>query len=124
MFASRSDRHIADYVHLHKLQRTMRDLYARLPAKLQAEVPAAMLDELGANTIMHIVRLPYGGQDWHMSSKDINFSKGSIEWRWDQGYKDATRGILQRDWLAAVEDGAGIVLHDLASEQPFGPHGA
>jgi NTE family protein len=124
MFASRSDRHIADYVHLHKLQRTMRDLYARLPAKLQAEVPAAMLDELGANTIMHIVRLPYGGQDWHMSSKDINFSKGSIEWRWDQGYKDATRGILQRDWLAAVEDGAGIVLHDLSSEQPFGSHGA
>ncbi|CAN5265722.1 patatin-like phospholipase family protein [soil metagenome] len=118
MYASRSKRHIDDYMRTHRLQRTISSLYEKLSAKQKAEVGPQVLDELGCNSIMHIVRLPYGGQDWHMSAKDINFSKGSIEWRWEQGYRDAVRGIKQADWLASVEDDLGIVLHNLPAYQP------
>jgi NTE family protein len=49
-----------------------------------------------------------------MAAKDINFSKGSIEWRWEQGYRDASRSIQEAGWLATVTDQSGIVVHELA----------
>jgi NTE family protein len=117
MFASRSKRHIEDYLRTHRLQCMVRELYDRLPADRRGEAQARMLEELGCNTVMHIVRLPYGGQDWHMSAKDINFSRGSIDWRWEQGYRDAIRAIGLAGWTAAVEDGIGVVLHELPPQQ-------
>jgi NTE family protein len=113
MFASRSRRHIDAYVRTHQLQRTLRSLYDQLPPDLKNETDEHVLSSLGCDTTMHIVHLPYGGQDWHMSAKDINFSSGSVQWRWDQGYNDALRSIAQAGWLAAVTAPSSIVLHAL-----------
>lgn len=113
MFASRSVRHIEAYLRTHHLQSLVRSLYDQLPEKLKGVEGRRMLQEIGCNTTMHIVRIPYSGQDWHMAAKDINFSRGSIEWRWEQGYQDASRAIEQAGWLAAVEDGIGVVVHEL-----------
>jgi NTE family protein len=114
MFASRSKRHIEAFVRTHNLQRIVRTLYDKLPAKLKSEAGEDVLAALGCDTVMHVVRLEYGGHDWHMAAKDINFSKGSIEWRWEQGYRDASRSIQEAGWLATVTDQSGIVVHELA----------
>jgi len=113
MFASRSTRHIQSYVRTHNLQRTVRALYDKLPAKLKSGAGEEVLATLGCDTTMHIVRLEYGGHDWHMAAKDINFSKGSIDWRWEQGYQDATRAIREAGWLVAVKDQSAIIVHEL-----------
>ena len=113
MFASRSARHIENYLRLHQLQTMVRALYDKLPAELKGSAGQQMLEETGCNTTIHVVRIPYAGQDWHMAAKDINFSRGSIEWRWEQGYRDASRAIAQADWLDAVDDGVGVVVHEL-----------
>ena len=118
MFASRSSRHIEDYLRLHRLQDMVRALYEGLPAKLQGSAGRKMLQEVGCDTTIHVVRIPYSGQDWHMAAKDINFSRGSIQWRWEQGYKDATRAIRQAAWKDAVQDGRGVVVHELAPDEP------
>ncbi|MGI4848159.1 MAG: patatin-like phospholipase family protein [Janthinobacterium lividum] len=120
MFASRSKRHIDDFVRVRKQQRMLRALYQRLPEKLKTSADAALLQEMGCNTTLHIVSLPYAGQDWHMSSKDINFSSGSLMWRWDQGYADAQRAIVQAAWLAEVDEDVGVVVHDLAAQEQSG----
>ena len=73
MFASRSQRHIDAYVRVHGLQQTIRSLYEQLPANLQSAAGDEVRSALGCATTMHIVRLAYGGQDWHMAAKDINF---------------------------------------------------
>ena len=117
MFASRSVRHIEAYLRTHRLQSLVRSLYDQLPPKLKGHEGRDLLQEIGCNTTMHIVRIPYGGQDWHMAAKDINFSRGSIEWRWEQGYRDACRAIQQAGWLGAVEDGIGVVVHELQPEE-------
>ncbi len=112
-FASRSKRHIEDYLRTHDLQHKLREMYANLPEHART---AAIVDELaalGCDSTMHIVRLPYSGRDWHMAWKDINFSKGSIAWRWDQGYQDARRAITQAGWLVEVPEETGLVLHEL-----------
>jgi NTE family protein len=112
-FASRTQRHIADYIKTHRLQRKLRELYARMPPHERSSDDVREMDALGCDGTVHIVRLRYAGQDWHMASKDINFSKGSIEWRWDQGYGDAQRALLHAGWLRQVATGASVVLHEL-----------
>lgn len=113
VFASRSKRHIDDYVGTYQLQHKLRELYALLPECSKSQAGVEELAALGCDSTIHIVRLPYAGRDWHMASKDINFSKGSIEWRWDQGYQDALRAIQNASWLKAVANHAGLVLHEL-----------
>ncbi|MDO8654475.1 MAG: patatin-like phospholipase family protein [Undibacterium sp.] len=113
MFASRSKRHIQDYLSTHNLQHKLREFYALLPLHAKTETVVAELAALGADSTMHVVRLPYAGRDWHMASKDINFSKGSISWRWDQGYKDAMRAIQHAGWLTTVSEDTGLVVHEL-----------
>ncbi|MBC7573577.1 MAG: patatin-like phospholipase family protein [Herminiimonas sp.] len=121
MFASRSARHIENYLRLHRLQTMIRALYDELPANLKGSAGRQALQEVGCSTTIHVVRIPYAGQDWHMAAKDINFSRGSIEWRWEQGYKDASRAIRQAGWLDAVADGVGVVVHELVPEPAARP---
>ncbi len=112
MFASRSKRHIEDYVTTHDLQHKLRELYAMLPEQAR-DATAEQLNALGCDSTMHIVRLPYAGRDWHMASKDINFSKGSIQWRWDQGYQDAKRAFEVGGWLELFAQDTPLVVHEL-----------
>lgn len=113
MYASRSKRHIEAYLQTHQLQHTVRELYERLPDKLKTKDDKELMAALASDSTIHIVRLPYGGQDWNMASKDINFSKGSLDWRWQQGYGDATRAIQQAGWLSDSRAHTGIVVHDI-----------
>lgn len=118
MFASRSTRHIENYLRLHRLQAMVRTLCEKLPANLRASAGRHALEDVGADTTLHIVRIAYSGQDWHMAAKDINFSKGSIQWRWEQGYADANRVITQAGWLNQVDDDIGVVVHEFKPDAP------
>ncbi|MES2019259.1 MAG: patatin-like phospholipase family protein [Pseudomonadota bacterium] len=112
-FASRSQRHIDDYIQTHTMQSKLRQLYARLPAGSRTGQDEADLAALGCDATLHIVRLPYAGRDWHMAAKDVNFSKGSIDWRWDQGYRDALRALNHAGWLQHVAADTAVVVHEL-----------
>ncbi|MES2160689.1 MAG: patatin-like phospholipase family protein [Pseudomonadota bacterium] len=112
-FASRSARHLQDYVATHKLKQKLRALYAELPERAQSEQGREDLAGLGGDSTLHVVRLAYAGRDWNMAAKDINFSKGSIEWRWEQGYQDALRAITAAGWLSFVTEDTPLVVHEL-----------
>jgi NTE family protein len=118
MYASRSKEHIETYQRMHNLRRMVRALYAKVPAKLRSETERLELEKMGRHTTMHVVRLAYAGRDWQMASKDINFSRGSIQWRWEQGYRDASRAIESAGWLAAVSTDTGVVVHELTPPIP------
>jgi len=117
MFASRSQRHIETYSETHNLRRRLRALYERLPPELRQDDDIAQLATGGCGTTMHIVRLQYPGHDWRSSSKDINFSRGSIEWRWRQGYEDAKRALQQAAWLQPIALDKGVVVHDMTTSE-------
>ena len=116
-YASRSQRHIDDYTQTHTMQRKLRELYARLPARQRSAQDEQELLALGCESTLHIVRLAYGGHDWHMASKDVNFSKGSIEWRWNLGYADALRALGHAGWLLKVAEDTAVVVHELPPRQ-------
>ena len=117
-FASRSQRHIDSYLKQHQLRRIAREFYERLPAAQRTAADRQLLADLGAEATMHIVRLPYAGRDWNMASKDVNFSRGSIGWRWEQGYQDALRGIEVSKGCPFQTSDAGVVVHELPAMVP------
>jgi len=114
-FASRSQRHIDAYLQQYKLRRAAHALYKRLPPDLLTQQDRQMMAELGADSTIHIVRLAYAGRDWNMASKDVNFAKGSVMWRWEQGYQDGLRAIALGKGCPFSESDTGIVVHDLPS---------
>jgi NTE family protein len=114
-YASRSERHITDYVATQKLQRKLQELRNRLPPALRTAEEDAELAGLGCDATLHIVNLRYAGHDWHMAAKDVNFTKGSIEWRWGQGYADARHALRLAPWLRHPDEGAPVVMHVLPS---------
>jgi NTE family protein len=114
-YASRSQRHIDDYIRTYQMQQKLRELLARLPEDQRSAADRQELEMFGCDATLHIVRLPYAGHDWHMAAKDVNFSKGSIEWRWDQGYRDGMRALKQAGWLLAVAADTAVVIHELPS---------
>lgn len=117
MFASRSTRHIADYLNTYQLKCKLRKLNAMLPAAKRSAV-AEELAGLCCEHTIHVVRLSYLGVDWHMASKDVNFSRSSIEWRWEQGYQDALRAVQEAAWLKPVAEDVGLVVHELPPMPP------
>lgn len=114
-FASRSQRHIDAYLQQYKLRRAAHALYKRLPPSMLTQQDRQMMEELGADSTIHIVRLAYAGRDWNMASKDVNFARGSVMWRWEQGYQDGLRAIALGKGCPFSESETGIVVHDLPS---------
>jgi len=112
MYASRSQRHIEDFRRLHTLRKALHAMHARLPARLRDEQVVRNLAASCCDTTMHIVHLRYGGQDWRMASKDINFSSGSVDWRWSQGYADAMNAVEEAPWRAPQAPDVGVVVHE------------
>nr|WP_281907782.1 patatin-like phospholipase family protein [Massilia varians] len=113
IFSSRSTRHINAYRRTHELQCMLQRVYQMLPPSSQRDISAAVLPLLVPETTMHIVRLIYPGKDWQMAAKDINFSSGSIDWRWGQGYSDAIQAIQQAKWMDEVKGHQSIMVHEL-----------
>ncbi|MBB3214502.1 NTE family protein [Herbaspirillum sp. Sphag1AN] len=113
-FASRSQRHIDAYIKQHQLRKIARDAYARLPASQLSAADRQQIAELGSDATIHVVRLAYAGRDWNMASKDVNFSQGSIRWRWEQGYQDTLRGIALAHTCQFAASDEGVVVHELA----------
>ena len=112
-FASRSQRHIDAYIKQHQLRKIARQAYARLPASALSAADRQQIEELGSDTTIHVVRLAYAGRDWNMASKDVNFSQGSIRWRWEQGYQDTLRGIALSKTCQFQASDNGVVVHEL-----------
>jgi NTE family protein len=111
-FASRSQAHIDSYLRTNQLRSAARSLYARLPPALRDSHDSKDLKALGKATTIHVVRLQYTGRDWNMASKDINFSRGSIGWRWEQGYNDALRALETCKSQLFEPADTGLVIHD------------
>ncbi|MBV8635805.1 MAG: patatin-like phospholipase family protein [Burkholderiaceae bacterium] len=111
-YASRSERHIENYLNVHDLQCRIDKLYASLPKRARTSADFEKKVEKGCRSLIHIVRLAYTGSDWHMAAKDINFSAGSLRWRWQLGYEMARRSIERMAWAERVEGNIGLIVHE------------
>lgn len=118
MYASRSERHIEAYRRTHNMRRAIRELYRRLPASDRQDPELRELAELGCHTTMNIVRLVYPGREWELTSKDVNFSRATIQERWEQGRFDAERALRHQGWLRTAPRHEAVLVHELPRIRP------
>jgi NTE family protein len=116
-YASRARNHIMRQKQLHKLRHVITRLAELLPPDIRDSEKARILEDYGCDTVMHVVRLLAPSLMGEDHSKDIDFSPDGIRQRWDAGFIDTSKVLIQAPWEHQVDPLEGFVLHEAASGQ-------
>jgi NTE family protein len=110
----------------HDVRHAINELHKLLPAELANTTQAKRLYEHGCVTVMDIVQLIYRPNEPQGAHKDFEFSRSTMEARWQQGLADAHRTLQASPWLEPTSSEIGVrvfdVMHDiLASNRKLKP---
>jgi NTE family protein len=115
----------------HEVRHAINDLMDILPPELRNTEQAKRLYEFGCVTEMDIVQLIYRPHEPQGACKDYEFSRVTMNRRWEQGLSDARATLAAAPWLAPIPDRVGVrvfdVVHDVlvGHQTPSsGPHTA
>jgi NTE family protein len=101
----------------HNVRHTINELYNLLPAEIADTPQAKRLYEHGCVTEMDIALLIYRPMALQGASKDFEFSRATMEARWQAGLTDARTTLLASPWLAPTPKDLGVrvfdVMHDI-----------
>jgi len=101
----------------HNVRHAINELHKLLPPELASTEQAQRLYHLGCVTEMDIVQLIYRPRDPQGSTKDYEFSRSTMNARWQQGMADARTTLQASPWLAPMPKEVGVrvfdVVHDI-----------
>ena len=105
----------------HDVRHAINELEKLLPAEILKTEQAKRLHAFGCVTQMDIVQLIYRPFAPQGAAKDYEFSRGTMNARWQQGISDATATLQAAPWLALKvnEDGVRVfdVMHNILRHQ-------
>jgi NTE family protein len=99
----------------HDVRHAINELHKLLPPDLLVTEQAKRIYELGCVTEMDIVQLVYRPTEPQGASKDYEFSRASMEKRWQQGISDARTVLHASPWLAPMPKELGVRVFDVPS---------
>jgi NTE family protein len=101
----------------HDVRHAINELHKLLPADLANTEQAKRLYEHGCVTQMDIVQLIYRPIEPQGALKDFEFSRSTMEARWQQGVSDARSTLDVSPWIAPMPRDIGVrvfdVIHDI-----------
>jgi NTE family protein len=101
----------------HDVRHAINELHKLLPPELASTVEAERLYHHGCVTTMDIVQLIYRPDEPQGCLKDFEFSRPTMELRWEQGLADARTNLQAAPWLAPMPSELGVrvfdVMHDI-----------
>jgi NTE family protein len=101
----------------HDVRHAINELHKLLPADLANTEQAKRLYEHGCVTQMDIVQLIYRPNEPQGALKDFEFSRSTMEARWQQGISDARSTLDVSPWIAPMPRDIGVrvfdVIHDI-----------
>src|SRR5260221_458116 len=105
----------------HEVRHAINELEKLLPESIARTEPAKRLHAFGCVTEMDIVQLVYRPFEPQGAAKDYEFSRGTMNARWEQGLSDATTTLCAAPWLAPNPKEVGVrvfdVMHDVLIEK-------
>lgn len=105
----------------HEVRHAINELHKLLPTEVANLDQAKRLLAFGCVTEMDIVQLIYRPPSPQGASKDYEFSRGTMNMRWEQGLSDASTTLRAAPWLAPKPTELGVrvfdVMHDLLLER-------
>ena len=106
----------------HDVRHAINELHKLLPPDLANIEQAKRLYEHGCVTEMDIVQLIYRPIEPQGALKDFEFSRSTMEARWQQGFSDARSTLHVSPWLAPMPRELGVrvfdVMHDILVGHP------
>ena len=100
-----------------EVRHAINELHKLLPSDLANTEEAKRLYEHGCVTEMDIVQLIYRSMEPQGALKDFEFSRSTMEARWQQGLSDARNTLHASPWLAPMPTERGVrvfdVIHDI-----------
>jgi NTE family protein len=116
----------------HNVRHVINELHKLLPPDIAATPEAKRLYEHGCVTEMDIALLIYRPNEPQGGAKDFEFSRSTMETRWQAGLADARTTLEAASWLAPAERDVGVrvfdVMHDKlvrhAKPEPVELHGS
>jgi len=100
----------------HEVRHAINELYKILPADLANTEQAKRLYEYGCVTEMDIVQLIYRPLEPQGAEKDYEFSRSTMNARWQQGVADTLTTLGASPWLAPTPKEIGVRLFDVMHE--------
>src|SRR5262249_43455854 len=112
-YSSRTRMGVETFRHAHNLRRNISLLLAKLPDSLKDEPEVAFLKRAACQTTMDIVELIYRSDTTLGPSKDYEFSRSTMERRWQQGLSDARVTLASAPWLAPAPAEVAVRTFDV-----------
>jgi NTE family protein len=104
----------------HDVRHAINELHKLLPPDLANSEQARRLYEHGCVTEMDVAQLIYRPLKPQGVFKDFEFSRSTMEARWEQGFSDARTTLRASPWLAPMPRDIGVrvfdVMHDVLVE--------
>ncbi len=105
----------------HEVRHAINELHKLLPNDIARTEQAKWLYSFGCVTEMDIAQLIYRPFAPHGASKDYEFSRETMNARWEQGMSDASTTLCAAPWLSPKPREVGVrvfdVLHDVLVEK-------
>ena len=100
----------------HDVRHAINELHKLLPPEIASTEQAKRLYEHGCVTTMDIVQLIYRPDEPQGALKDFEFSRPTMEARWQQGFSDACTTLHASPWLAPMPSELGVRVFDVIHE--------
>jgi NTE family protein len=100
----------------HDVRHAINELHKLLPPELASTEQAKRLYTHGCVTTMDIVQLIYRPDEPQGSLKDFEFSRPTMEARWQQGLSDARTTLNASPWLEPMPSEFGVRVFDVIHE--------
>lgn len=112
-YSSHFKAHMDIYKVIHGLRSTLYKYTNILPPEFRKNTN--LQKALGLHDLckpIHFVRFLYQAPNYELSSKDYEFSKLSMQERFDTGYQDAINAVKTSPWLDSATEQYGIGVHE------------
>lgn len=121
-FSSRTRMGTDQFRAMHDIRHNLNRVFETLPDSLKDTPEAKFLSDIACVTTMDIAQVIYRPDGPQGAAKDFEFSRATMEERWEQGIADARQILRISPWLepAAPEIGVRVfdVLRDLHAASP------
>jgi len=101
----------------HDVRHAINELHKLLPPEIASTEQAKRLHDHGCVTTMDIMQLIYRPDEPQGYLRDFEFSRPTMELRWQQGLADARTTLQASPWLAPMPRELGVrvfdVMHDI-----------
>ncbi|HTS40286.1 MAG TPA: patatin-like phospholipase family protein [Xanthobacteraceae bacterium] len=106
----------------HEVRHAINELMTILPPEVRHSEQAKHLYEFGCVTEMDIVQLIYRPHEPQGAYKDYEFTRSTMNERWQQGLSDALTTLTAAPWLAPIPKDVGVRVFDVVHDILTGKH--